>query len=76
MAYMFAGNMSLNIPGSGGNTDRQMNCVPRDIVQDRANDYLTDLIDKMDYQKGSGVDGYDPKMFFTKPESSASTVTA
>ena len=50
--------------------------IVRNMKKKDYEDYLTDLIDKMDYQKGSGVDGYDPKMFFTKPESSASTVTA
>ena len=50
--------------------------IVRNMKKQDYEDYLTDLIDKMDYQKGSGVDSYDPKMFFTKPESSASTVTA
>lgn len=36
-------------------------------------DYLKDLADKLDYEKSSAVDGYDPKMFFVakEPETTA-----
>ncbi len=67
MAYMLAGDMSLNISGSGGNTDRKMNRVLRDIVQDRTNDCLTDLIEMIvadnNYRPDDSADAKDISLF-------------